>query len=68
VSRPTEPVPTPFVVTDIAAGRPVAPVWVNDLGDLGVADRWADWRGASYGVAPDQDRMDDNLHMWKDGD
>ncbi len=34
MSRPTEPVPTPFVVNDIAAGRPVAPVWVNELGGV----------------------------------
>jgi aminoglycoside phosphotransferase len=34
VSRPTEPVPTPLVVTDIAAGRPVTPVWVYELGGV----------------------------------
>jgi kanamycin kinase len=27
-------VPTPFVVTDIAAGRTVAPIWVNELGGV----------------------------------
>ena len=57
-----------------------------DLGDLGVADRWADlavaewslrynyrgdWRGEffdAYGIAPDQDRMDDYLRIWEDGE
>jgi kanamycin kinase len=34
VSRPTEPTPTPSVVTDIAAGRPVDAVWVNELGGV----------------------------------
>ncbi|MGO4444409.1 phosphotransferase [Mycobacterium sp. 2YAF39] len=34
MTRPTEPVPTPLVVTEIAAGRPVAPVWVNELGGV----------------------------------
>ena len=31
---PTGPVPTPGIVVDIAAGRPVAAVWVNDLGGV----------------------------------
>ena len=34
MSRPTEPVPTPSVVTGIAAGRPVDAVWVNELGGV----------------------------------
>lgn len=34
MSRPTEPVLTPSVVTDIAAGRPVTAVWVNELGGV----------------------------------
>lgn len=34
MSRPTEPVPTPSVVADIAAGRPVSAVWVNELGGV----------------------------------
>ena len=31
---PDEPVPIPAVVTDLAAGRPVAAVWVNELGGV----------------------------------
>jgi len=34
VTRPTEPVPTPAVVVDIAAGRPVTAVWANELGGI----------------------------------
>jgi kanamycin kinase len=34
VTRPTEPVPTPSVVTAIAAGRPATAVWVNELGGI----------------------------------
>ncbi len=34
MSAPSEPVPIPVVVTDIAAGRPVAAVWVNELGGV----------------------------------
>jgi kanamycin kinase len=34
VSIPSEPVPVPGVVADIAAGRPVAAVWVNELGGV----------------------------------
>jgi kanamycin kinase len=34
VSRPTEPVPTPSIVTGIAAGRPVGAVWINELGGV----------------------------------
>jgi hypothetical protein len=29
--------PTPFVVADLAAGPPVASVWVRELGDLDAA-------------------------------
>ena len=35
MSRPIEPVPTPSVVTGIAAGRPVDAVWVCRLGCAG---------------------------------
>ena len=31
---PQEPMPVPAVVTDIAAGRPVTAVWVNELGGV----------------------------------
>jgi kanamycin kinase len=34
VSFPSEPVPVPEVVADIAAGRPLAAVWVNELGGV----------------------------------
>jgi kanamycin kinase len=34
VSAPSEPVPVPSVVQTIAAGRPVAAVWVNELGGV----------------------------------
>ena len=34
MTRPTEPVPTPAVVVDIAAGRPVTAVWANELGGI----------------------------------
>jgi kanamycin kinase len=34
VTRPDEPMPIPAVVSDIAAGRPVAAVWVNELGGV----------------------------------
>ena len=34
MSLPTEPVPTPSVVADIAAGRPLRAVWVNELGGV----------------------------------
>ena len=34
MTRPNEPVPIPAVVSDIAGGRPVAAVWVNELGGL----------------------------------
>ena len=34
VTRPSEPVPIPAVVSDIAGGRPVAAVWVNELGGV----------------------------------
>jgi kanamycin kinase len=34
VTFPTEPVPVPDVVARIAAGRTVAPVWVNELGGV----------------------------------
>ena len=34
MSIPSEPVPVPGVVADIAAGRPVAAVWVNELGGV----------------------------------
>jgi kanamycin kinase len=34
VTVPSEPVPVPEVVGRIAAGRPVAPVWVNELGGV----------------------------------
>jgi kanamycin kinase len=34
VSFPSEPVEVPGVVVDIAAGRPVVPVWVNELGGV----------------------------------
>jgi kanamycin kinase len=34
VSIPSEPVPMPGVVAAIAAGRPVAAVWVNELGGV----------------------------------
>jgi len=34
VTRPSEPVPIPAVVSNIAGGRPVAAVWVNALGGL----------------------------------
>jgi kanamycin kinase len=34
VSFPSEPVEVPGVVADIAAGRPVEPVWVNELGGV----------------------------------
>ncbi len=34
MSTPREPVPIPAVVVDIAAGRPVAAVWVNELGGV----------------------------------
>jgi kanamycin kinase len=34
VSAPREPVPTPSVVAAIAAGRPVAAVWRNELGGV----------------------------------
>jgi len=34
VTVPSGPVPTPAVVSDIAAGRPVAAVWVNELGGV----------------------------------
>jgi len=34
VTRPIEPVPTPSVVSDIAAGRPASAVWVNELGGV----------------------------------
>jgi len=70
--------PTPSVVTDIAAGRPVDAVWVNDpRADLAVAE-WSlrynyggDWRDEffdAYGAAPDQDRMDHYLQLWEGGD
>ncbi|HVQ51072.1 MAG TPA: aminoglycoside 3'-phosphotransferase, partial [Mycobacterium sp.] len=31
---PSEPVPVPELVADIAAGRPVSAVWVNELGGV----------------------------------
>ena len=34
VTVPSEPVPVPEVVADIAAGRPVVAVWVNELGGV----------------------------------
>ncbi|TLH49453.1 aminoglycoside phosphotransferase APH(3') [Mycolicibacterium aubagnense] len=34
VTFPTGPVPVPDVVDALAAGRPVAPVWVNELGGV----------------------------------
>jgi kanamycin kinase len=34
VSLPSEPVPVPEVVDHIARGRPVTPVWVNELGGV----------------------------------
>lgn len=34
MTRPTEPVAIPSVVEDIAAGRPVAATWVNELGGV----------------------------------
>lgn len=34
MSIPSEPVPVPGVVAEIAAGRPVAAVWVNELGGV----------------------------------
>jgi kanamycin kinase len=34
VTRPREPVPVPALVADIAAGRPVSAVWVNELGGV----------------------------------
>ena len=34
MSVPAEPVPVPAVVAAIAAGRPVAAVWVNELGGV----------------------------------
>ncbi|MCZ8380633.1 aminoglycoside 3'-phosphotransferase [Mycobacterium sp. CPCC 205372] len=34
MSAPTGPTPVPSVVDDIAAGRPVAAVWVNELGGV----------------------------------
>jgi kanamycin kinase len=51
VSAPSEPVPVPAVVAAIAAGRPVAAVWVNELG--GVTFRIGE--GAEYvKVAPQE--------------
>lgn len=34
MTRPAEPVPPPSVVIGIAAGRPVAAVWINELGGV----------------------------------
>jgi kanamycin kinase len=34
VTAPSEPVPVPEVVTDIAAGRSVVAVWINELGGV----------------------------------
>jgi kanamycin kinase len=34
VAAPSEPVPVPEVVTDIAAGRSVVAVWINELGGV----------------------------------
>jgi kanamycin kinase len=34
VTVPSEPIPVPAVVAAIAAGRPVTPVWVNELGGV----------------------------------
>jgi kanamycin kinase len=34
VTRPSEPVPIPTVVRDIAGGRPIAAVWINELGGV----------------------------------
>lgn len=34
MTAPSEPVPVPEVVSDIAAGRPVVAVWVNELGGV----------------------------------
>jgi kanamycin kinase len=43
VTVPAGPVPVPAVVADIAAGRPVAAVWLNELG--GVTFRVGSGRG-----------------------
>ena len=34
MSIPSEPVPVPGIVAELAAGRPVAAVWVNELGGV----------------------------------
>ncbi|MFG1934549.1 phosphotransferase [Mycobacterium sp. NPDC048908] len=34
MTRPSEPVAVPEIVSDIAAGRPVSAVWVNELGGV----------------------------------
>ena len=34
MTRPSEPVPIPTVVRDIAGGRPIAAVWINELGGV----------------------------------
>ncbi len=34
MGAPTGPQPVPDIVVDIAAGRPVSPVWVNELGGV----------------------------------
>jgi kanamycin kinase len=34
VTVPSEPVPVPQIVVDITGGRPVVPVWVNELGGV----------------------------------
>ncbi|HEX9832098.1 MAG TPA: aminoglycoside 3'-phosphotransferase, partial [Mycobacterium sp.] len=58
MTRPTEPLAIPAVVSDIAAGRGVAAVWVNELGGVTFAvdggseyvkvmpPRWAHYLGS----------------------
>ncbi len=79
MSPPTEPMPTPSVVTDIAAGMSTSVVSVLPTGGpiwQSRNRRWStttggDWRDeffGAYGIAPDQYRMDHYLRQWEDGD
>jgi aminoglycoside phosphotransferase len=72
VTRPTEPVAIPSVVTLDAEVCRLG--WAADLAVAACSLRYnykGDWRREffnAYGVAPDQDRMDHYLRLWEDGD
>lgn len=54
---PIEPVPVPAVVTRIAAGRPVYPAWVNEIG--GLTFQLGDGHGREFvKVAPPHPEVD----------